>query len=436
MLGQLQEPRKITGSVQLQRGKWHCVINLYNEEGKRKPKWITTGLLERGNKRRAEQILATHLERYNAPQSGAGCVKSEDLFHNHALLWLQEKRRCVELSTWENYANVIHNHVVPYFKEKSLALHEVKPRHIKEFYMHQFENGRKDHQKGGLSQGTLKKHASVLRLIFADAVDMEDIPRNPAERIRIPESNVENQRSYLDNAKFLNAEEANHMLVQFEGDFLQPLIFVTLNYGLRRSEVVGLKWDAVNLEEDTLTIKHTVVKHNTIVAKDRVKSKASYGVFSLLPEVKSILQKIKTRQDENRKRFGAAYEESDYIFTWPDGSLVRPDYVTKRFQKVLEESGLSHMRFHDLRHSCSSILYEKGWNVKDIQEWLRHSKLETTMNIYTHISELRKKILAKDMQGTFQMCSMGSLNKNQHPGRRHSSDQAKQKEEMLAADNC
>jgi len=140
-------------------------------------------------------------------------------------------------------------------------------------------------------------------------------------------------------------------------------------------------------------------------------------VFVLLPDVKELLTQVKAQQEANRRLFGKGYIEpdSDYVFTWPDGHLIRPDYITKRFQKVLENVGLPHMRFHDLRHSCASILYDKGWNVKDIQEWLRHSKLETTMNIYTHISDQRKKILAKDMQGTFRMCKVSGLNKNQHP---------------------
>jgi integrase len=151
------------------------------------------------------------------------------------------------------------------------------------------------------------------------------------------------------------------------------------------------------------------------VAKDRTKSKASRGTFMLLPEVKEILLSLKAQQAANKKLFGKQYVDSDYIFTWPDGRLFRPDYVSKRFVTVIEQMGMPHMRFHDLRHSCASILYDKGWNVKDIQEWLRHSKLETTMNIYTHISELRKMILAKDMQGTFRTCSAAGLNKNQHP---------------------
>jgi integrase len=157
----------------------------------------------------------------------------------------------------------------------------------------------------------------------------------------------------------------------------------------------------VDFENDTLSINSTVVKHKTIVEKDRTKSKKSKATFALLPEVKLLLLDIGAKKKQYEKQFGKCYVKTDYVFTWQDGHKIRPDYVTSRFQKVLKNKGLSRMRFHDLRHSCSSILYDKGWNVKDIQEWLRHSKLETTMNIYTHISEQRRKILAKDLENTF-----------------------------------
>ena len=336
------------------------------------------------------------------------------LFSDYALDWLDEKSG-IEKSTWENYENVVKIHIVPYFKPKKIEIDAIRPKHIKDYYKYKLTKGRKDNKSGGLSYETLKKHASVLKLIFASALELEEISNNPAEKVSIPKPAVEDQHNSLDDAVFLNADDANRVLDGFQGDILQPLILVALCYGLRRSEILGLKRNAIDFEENTLEIKHTVVKHKTIVAKDRTKSKTSRGVFVLLPEIKDVLLKLIAEQEKNKKLFGKDYIESEYIFTWPNGKQFRPDYLTKRFQTVLNETGLPHMRFHDLRHSCASILYDKGWNVKDIQEWLRHSKLETTMNIYTHISEQRKKILAKDMEGTFRNCNVAGINNHQHP---------------------
>ena len=113
--------------------------------------------------------------------------------------------------------------------------------------------------------------------------------------------------------------------------------------------------------------------------------------------------RLKEKQLESKKIFGNTYYDSDYIFKWQDGKLYRPDYVTRSFQRVLKKHKLKVIRLHDLRHSTASILYDKGWELKDIQEWLGHGDIETTGNIYTHISLQRKQVSAKSLENTFIM---------------------------------
>ena len=125
--------------------------------------------------------------------------------------------------------------------------------------------------------------------------------------------------------------------------------------------------------------------------------------FPLLDDVREVLLKLKDKQSEYRRIFGKMYKESDYIFTWQDGRLYRPDYITDTFQKVLKKNGLPHMRFHDLRHSTASILHDKNWSLKDIQEWLRHADIETTGNIYTRITAKRKQIVANGLSQALTM---------------------------------
>lgn len=191
---------------------------------------------------------------------------------------------------------------------------------------------------------------------------------------------------------FLNQEQANEMLKAFDNHPLQPLVFISLCYGLRRSEVLGLKWKAIDFKENTFRIEHTVVKGLTVEYKDRTKSASSEATYKLTPKAREIFENLKRQQEENQKLFGNDYLQSEYVFVWQDGRLFRPDYVTKGFQKVLKKSGFEHMRFHDLRHSCASILHDKGWSLKQIQEWLRHSDIETTGNIYVHILKSRQVI--------------------------------------------
>ncbi len=122
-----------------------------------------------------------------------------------------------------------------------------------------------------------------------------------------------------------------------------------------------------------------------------------------MPDVKKALLAVKEKQEEYKELFGNTYKESGYVFTHEDGSVLRPDCVTRTFKRVLKSHNVPVIRFHDLRHSCASILYDKGWELKDVQEWLGHADIETTANIYTHISKERKKMKTDTLSGTFNL---------------------------------
>lgn len=148
----------------------------------------------------------------------------------------------------------------------------------------------------------------------------------------------------------MTASEANKMLGDIRNEEIYPIVYVALYYGLRKSEVLGLKWDAIDFENNTMEIKSTVVKNKTIVYKDNTKTDTSHQIYELLPEVKALLLSIKAKQKANISLYGAVYTPSDYIFTHPDGRLYRPDCVTRSFQRALKRHNIPQMRFHDLRH--------------------------------------------------------------------------------------
>lgn len=128
---------------------------------------------------------------------------------------------------------------------------------------------------------------------------------------------------------------------------------------LRKSEILGLKWSAIDFKKDRIKINHTVVKHTSVVAKDKTKTEASRREYILLPEIKEILLKVKTEQKAYKKVFGKEYQNIDYVFTWQDGRLYQPNYITKELQHVLAKNNFPKTRFHDLRPSCASVLYDK-----------------------------------------------------------------------------
>lgn len=382
----------MTIGLRIKDGRYYAVIS-YKEGDCRKQRWIALGLPAKNNKRKAEAMLAELRVMY---ANGDLQSKPGVLFTDYIKRWLDQKKPYIELSTWEGYDIYATRHIIPYFEPLGLMIDEVTPKHIQDYYKFKYTSGRLDGKSGGLSIPSIKKHSIVLKEVLDDAVLEELIPRNPAVGVKLPAKNIAKRERV-----FLNVESANAVLKAFEGHPLQPLVYVTLYYGLRRSEALGLRWSAIDFENNTLTINHTVVKNRTIVQKDATKTQSSFHVYSLIDDVRDVLLKVREQKSQCRELLGETYAESDYVFSWPDGTLFRPDYVTRGFQRVLKRSGLPDMRFHDLRHSTASILYDKGWDLKDAQTWLRHSSVEVTGDIYTHISEDRKQAMANELNKTF-----------------------------------
>lgn len=384
----------MTASLKIKGDRYYAVIN-YKEGTNYKQKWIALGIPAKNNKRRAEAMLdeikREYEERYSTP---AGDM----MFVTYARQWLERKKTCTELSTWEGYQIYVERHIVPYFEPLKLSLRDIKPQHIMDYYHYKYTAGRLDGKEGGLSIPSIKKHATVIKEIFGEALIAEYIIRNPATGVKLPAKDVSTK-----DKVFLNSDKANEVLAAFDGHQLQALVYTTLYYGLRRSEVLGLRWSAVDFKNNTLTINHTVVKNRTIVQKDSTKTQSSHHTYMLIDDVREVLLKQKAKQEKNKIEYGSAYHQSDYIFTWEDGTLFRPDYITRGFQRVLKAHGFPAMRFHDLRHSTASILYDKGWGLKDIQMWLRHSSIDVTGDIYTHIADDRRSKMAAELNSTFTL---------------------------------
>lgn len=384
----------MTAVLKIKGDRYYAVLN-YKDSGEYKQKWVSLGIPVKNNKRKAEQMLLEVQRKYEDRYSTAF---GDMLFSTYVKQWLYRKKPSIELSTWEGYQIYAERHIIPYFEALSLSLRDVKPKHIQDYYLYKYTSGRLDNKPGGLSIASIKKHSIVLKEALDDAVLEELISRNPARGVKLPAKNISKKEK-----TFLTAEKANKLLKAFDGHPLQALVYVTLYYGLRRSEVLGLRWSAIDFEKNTLSINHAVVKNRTIVEKDTVKTQSSYHTYLLIDDVKQILLREREKKREQKAFFGKAYKESDYVFTWEDGSLLRPDYVTRGFQRVLKRNGFPVMRFHDLRHSTASILYDKGWDIKDIQSWLRHSSIDVTSDIYTHITEDRKAKKANELNSTFTL---------------------------------
>lgn len=381
----------MTGSLQEKNGKYYAVINLTDINGKRKQKWVSTGYEIKGNKKNAEKFLR---DKINEFETKANLIQSNILFSDYIVSWLERKEYTVEKLTFQPYKSLVEIHIKPYFDKLKIKLCDVTRNTIQTYVNEKSENGRID-GKGGLSAKTVKKQFIILKQTLSEAVKNGLITVNPSDYVKLPKF----QRY---EAKFYTVEQINNMLGSIKNEQIFPLVYFTVIYGLRRSEVLGLKWDSVNYDNNTLYIKHTVVYGDEIIEKDTTKTNSSRRSYPLTDEVINILNNLQLKEQENKKLFGNEYVNNDYIFKWDNGSPYSPDYITKKFSKLLEEHNLPHIRFHDLRHSCASLLVSNNFSMKDIQEWLGHSNFSTTANIYAHLDVKRKNNIANSMSDTIK----------------------------------
>lgn len=176
-------------------------------------------------------------------------------------------------------------------------------------------------------------------------------------------------------------------------DELHLVIALTAYYGLRRSEVLGLKWSAIDFAEKKIHIRHKVLdERDGPHGYDVMKTKSSQRSLALIPVVEKMLLAERERQAEMKRAFGKGYcrDYEDYVCVDALGKLYRPNYVSDHFAVILKQNGLRHIRFHDLRHSCASLLLSLGRPMKEIQDWLGHSDMNTTANIYSHLDSHSK----------------------------------------------
>lgn len=290
-------------------------------------------------------------------------------------------------ATYGAYQGLLKSTIVPYFRKKKLTLRELEARHLQMFYSEMLRR---------VTPNTVIHYHAVIHSALKYAVKTDMLIQNVADKVDRPRKN-----SF--QPVFLSAEEMQKMFEALRGTKLELPVLVAAFYGLRRSEALGLKWDAIDFERDTITIKHIVTNAKIdgkceIVCADRAKTKSSLRSLPLVSNIREKLLALREQQKENRRVCGNCYSKKydGYVFVDAMGNIFNPRSVTANFSKLLEQNGLRHIRFHDLRHSCASLLLANDVPLKQIQEWLGHSDIGTTANIYSHL-DYKSKITSANV---------------------------------------
>ncbi|MCR4693190.1 MAG: site-specific integrase [Firmicutes bacterium] len=442
--------KNITGHIREKKGLYYAVINYYTVDNERKQKWYPTKLTVRGNKKKAEMFLRqvlndfeksseTHLDMSGNKNSelpakdnkrrtiiddnkdnSSNAYKNKELqdipkaeisnmlFSDYLLKYVpltKNRKKVIENTTYSGYLDNIKYPIGPYFEEKGIKLCEITAEDIQEFYNVQLS--RKKANGEYIKPNTVIHYHAIIRLALCHARKMEYIDRNPMDNVIKPTKNP-----FV--GSFYSVEELNELIKVTKGTKLElPVIFGGF-YGLRRSEIVGLRWSAIDFDNNVLYINHkvTVPRVNgrkKIDAKDGAKTKSSVRALPLTESLKDRLIELKEEQKVYQKKFKRSYSKEwlDYIMVDELGGLILPDYITCAFKHILEKNNLRQIRFHDLRHTCASLLLnkgkQKGVDLKDIQAWLGHSDFATTANIYSHLDAASKTNSLSTLEGVVQL---------------------------------
>ena len=406
----------ITGSVQINKGYYFIVFNMYNEYGKRKLEWHSTGLKVDNNERKnnqirkqAEKMLNEELVRVNAENSFSNKMNtiaknskySNMLFSDYMLEWLENIKPKVVQSTYIGYEQVVKGRLCPYFKSKKIKLIDLRPRDIQDFINYLY--------KQRLKGSTIAHYTSNMNTALKEAVIAEIIPSNPMDRIESVKKEV-----YIPN--FYTDDELIELIEVIKTQKPELPLTLGIIYGLRREEILGLTWNAIDFKNKSITIRKTVGRGKydgvtQFLIKDIPKNKSSYRTLPMFDFIADLLKKYKEKYTLNEKIFGNTYitDYKDFICLMDNGELVKPDYVDRTFSRILKENRFRHIRLHDLRHSCATLLLRNGVPLPEIQKWLGHSNIITTQR-YSHLDQNDKSIPANMIETKFNMSFISNDN--------------------------
>ena len=309
--------------------------------------------------------------------------------------WHNARAVEVRKTTHINEGIYINTHILPFFEKNSIVnLEDITPNIIDKYITEKLQEGRCDNKQGGLSVSTVRKHLSVMRMAFQKAVIKGYILLNPTREVTVKKCAT---TCVSDEWVDYDIEFVQNLLNALKNDYkactravldIYPIVAIAVFYGLRKEEVLGLKWKAIDFNKKTITICHTVTKQDKVYCSDETKTRASRRRFDLHSQAEAVLRKV----------YETSVPWSEYVFAREDGEPQRPDCVLRAFQRALKRQNLPVMRFHDLRHCTAIMLCELECTPEQMRDYLGHSDIETTMNVYLRFK--KRRVLKADIIGS------------------------------------
>ncbi len=284
--------------------------------------------------------------------------------------WLVTTKPSLRERTWVRYEQYVRLHIEPTLGK--FALTRLTPQHLQRLYA--------DRLHAGLSPTTVHHlHATVHRAL-KQAVRWNLVVRNVADLVDPP-------RDAHFEITTLSPEQARTLLTTAEGNRLEAMYVLALTTGMRQGELLGLRWRDVDLEHGALQVRGSLQRIGGALVVTAPKTDRSQRQVTLAPMAGTALRRHRAAQAQERLRLGAAWQGDDLVFTNEIGRPIDSAALTRlSFRPLLQRAGLPTMRFHDLRHSAATLLLGQGTHPKIVAEMLGHSRIGTTMDLYSHVT--------------------------------------------------
>ena len=348
------------------KGTYSIVLNLGRDPstGKRKQQWISV----KGTKKEAERKLSDILHQLD---TGTFMKPGKTTVGDFLERWLGEYVwPNLSPRTAEGYENIMRRHLVPALG--SIPLTQLKPEHLQRYYSEKLS--------GGLSAQTVRHHHTALHKALQTAVEWGMLSRNVADAVRAP-------RAQRPEMHTLNEDDIQTLLEAAKPTPYYPFFYMALFTGMRRSELLALRWSDVDLllcqVHITRTLHHL---QNGEIVFGAPKTDKGRRMVSLTPSTALVLRAHREKQEATRLMLGGTLQDDDLIFSDFSGKPFLPNAVTHAWIKLVRRNGLKGIRLHDCRHTHASLLLKAGVHPKIVQERLGHASIQITLDTYSHVA--------------------------------------------------
>jgi len=355
------------------KNSYTIVLNLGRDPGTGKPKqqWISV----KGPKKDAEKRLAELLHQLD---TGTFMKPSKTTLGEFLERWLKDYAQPnLAPRTVEGYESIIRQHLIPALG--SILLTQLKPEHLQRYYSEKLSNGRCD-GNGGLSPRSVRYHHVTLHIVLRTALKWGLISRNPADAVDPPQY----QRAEM----HVMDEDAIHTFLKaVKPTPYYPVFYLALFTGMRRSELLALRWCDVDLLMGQISVSRSLHHlHDKSLIFRAPKTAKGRRTIALPPSAILVLKEHREKQAQIRLILGTRLEESDLVFSLPGGRPLLPDTVSHAWTRLAQCSGMKGIRLHDARHSHASLMLKQGIHPKIVQERLGHASIQITLDTYSHVA--------------------------------------------------